>query len=325
MGVAVPDKLVVDRSNLPRNRLNGLNGPDGPMSTPAPATRRRITGKTKLIALLGSPVSHSRSPQMQNGVFEALGLDFAYLAFDVGLDRVGDAVSALRTLGIRGANVTMPLKRAICSHLDQLSNAAEMAGAVNVIVNDDGVLTGHITDGVGYMASLAEAGVATEGKTMTIVGVGGAATAVAIQAAMQGVKCIHLFNARDDFFNGGEATAQMLQNRLGCEARFFDLADAAALKESIACSDIFVNGTPVGMEATLDQAVIPDASYFHRGLTVSDLIYVPEQTTLLRMARDAGCKTVSGMGMQLFQAVDAFRLWTGRDMPVELARQHLFG
>jgi shikimate dehydrogenase len=295
------------------------------MSVPAPSLRSRITGKTKLIALLGSPVSHSKSPGMQNGVFEALGLDFAYLAFDVGLDRVEEAVTSLRVLGIHGANVTMPLKRAICGFLDRLSPAAEMAGAVNTIVNENGVLTGHITDGVGYMMSLQDAGVEFVGKSMTIVGAGGASTAVAIQAAMQGVKDITFFNARDPFFESGEATARMLRTRLGCEARLCDLADASLLKQSMARSEIFVNGTPVGMEGTLDQSVVPDASYFHRGLTVTDLIYVPEQTTLLKMAQAAGCRTVSGLGMQLFQGVEAFRLWTGQAMPVDLARRFLLG
>jgi len=295
------------------------------MSTPASAARSRITAKTKLIALLGSPVSHSKSPQMQNGVFEALGLDFAYLAFDVGLDRVADAVAALRTFKVRGANVTMPLKRAICAHLDRLSPAADMAGAVNVIVNDEGVLTGHVTDGVGYMMALAEAGVDVAGKALTIVGVGGASTAVAIQAALQGARDITLFNVRDEFFASGEATARMLQSRLGVETRLHDLADRRLLQQAMARSDIFVNGTPVGMEATRAESVVPDASWFHPGLTVTDLIYVPEQTTLLRMARAAGCKTVSGLGMQLYQAVDAFRLWTGQAMPVDLARRHLLG
>lgn len=293
------------------------------MSESSPGQRNRISGKTGLIALLGSPVSHSKSPSMQNGVFEALGLDFVYLAFDVGLDQVAQAVAALRVLGARGANVTMPLKRAICGHLDALSPAAEMAGAVNTIVNDGGVLTGHITDGVGYMMSLDDARVAYQGKAMTIVGAGGASTAVAIQAAMQGVREIRVFNARDAFFNSGEDTVRMLRERLGCEARIHDLADTARLKAAMAASDIFVNGTPIGMEATLDQCVVPDASFFHPALTVTDLIYVPEQTRLLKMARSAGCKTVSGLGMQLFQGVEAFRLWTGQAMPVDLARSIL--
>ena len=295
------------------------------MSLSTSTQKSRISGKTKLIALLGSPVSHSKSPGMQNGVFEALGLDFVYLAFDVPMDKVAEAVTGLRALNVHGANVTMPLKRAICSFLDKLSPAAEMAGAVNTIVNENGVLTGHITDGAGYMMSLKDAGVEIVGKRMTVVGVGGASTAVAIEAAMRGVREITLFNSRDEFFEGGQATTEMLQTRLGCDARLCDLADLQLLKESMANSDIFVNGTPVGMEATPEQSVIPDAGFFHPGLTVTDLIYVPEQTTLLKMAQAAGCKTVSGLGMQLFQGVEAFRLWTGQAMPVDLARDILRG
>lgn len=290
------------------------------MSNVTMPSKHRISGKTQLIALLGSPVSHSKSPGMQNGCFEALGLDLAYLAFDVPIEKVEQAVNALRVLNVRGANVTMPLKRVICGFLDKLSPAAKLAGAVNTIVNDNGVLTGHITDGVGYTLSLADAGIDISGKMMTIAGIGGASTAVAIQAAMQGVTDITLFNQRDEFFDNGYAIVDMLQTKLNCEARLYDLADLDQLRVSMEHSHIFVNGTPVGMEGSVDQSVIPDSSYFHEGLTVTDLIYVPEQTTLLKMAQAAGCNTVSGLGMQLFQGVEAFRLWTGRSMPLDLAR-----
>lgn len=284
-----------------------------------------ITGKTRLISLLGSPVSHSRSPSMQNGAFAALGLDFVYLAFDVGLDGVEDAIKGLRAMKFRGANVTMPLKRAVCQYLDKLTPAAEMAGAVNVIVNDDGVLTGHISDGEGYMMSLDDAGVPYVGKKMTLIGAGGASTAVAIQAAIDGVRAVSIFNHRDEFFASGEKTVANLRERLGCDARMFDLADTAKLRSEIASSDILINGTPIGMEATADQSVIPDASYFHPGLVVTDLIYVPEETKLLKMAKAAGNRTVSGLGMQLFQGVPAFKMWTGHDMPIDIARAILFG
>lgn len=281
----------------------------------------RISGKTRLVALFGSPVAHSRSPALQNGAFEALGLDYAYLAFDVGPAQLADAVQALRTLNARGANVTMPLKQAICAHLDRLSPAAELAGAVNTVVNDDGVLTGHVTDGEGYMRSLAEAGVEYAGRSMVIVGAGGASTAVAIEAAMQGVKSIALFNRRDEFYDRAESKVAVLRERFGCDARMFDLADTAALRERIAASDILVNGTPIGMEASLGQSVIPDASWFHPHLTVTDLIYVPEETRLLEMAKAAGCRTVGGLGMQRHQGARSFALWTGVEMPMELARR----
>jgi shikimate dehydrogenase len=284
-----------------------------------------ITGKTQLISLLGSPISHSKSPSMQNGVFEAMGLDYVYVAFDVDADKVEDAIKGLRAMNFRGSNVTMPLKKVICQYLDKLTPAAEMAGAVNTIVNDDGVLTGHITDGEGYMMSLDDAGVAYVGKKMTIVGAGGASTAVAIQAAMDGVQAISIFNPTDAFFARGEKTVAGLRDKLGCDAHIFDLADTNALRKEIANSDIFINGTPIGMASTLDQSVIPDASFFPPDLIVTDLIYVPVETKLLKMAKAAGNKTVSGLGMQLFQGVTSFKLWTGKDMPIDVARQILFG
>jgi len=284
-----------------------------------------ITGKTRLVALLGSPVGHSRSPRMQNACFQAAGVDLVYLAFDVQLDRVQEAVQALRLLNVRGANVTMPLKREIGQYLDRLSPSAQLAGAVNTILNEDGVLIGHITDGEGYMMSLADAGVDYVDKAITIAGAGGASTAVAIEAAAAGVKAISMFNVKDAFYGNGEATVAMLRSRFGCDAAMFDLADQAALRRAMCGSDIFINGTPIGMEATHAQSVITDASFFHPGLVVSDLIYVPAETTLLKLARSAGCKTVGGLGMQLFQGVRAFQLWTGKDMPLDVARMALFG
>lgn len=283
----------------------------------------RLSATTRLIALLGSPVSHSRSPLMQNGVFEYMGLNYAYLAFDIQPPQLADAIAGVRAMNIRGCNVTMPLKRDVCQFLDHLTPAAELAGAVNVIVNDHGVLTGHISDGEGYMMSLCDAGVDYVGKKITLAGTGGAATAVAIQAAMEGVRCIRLFNHRDGFFEQGQTLARLLCERFDCDASLHDLADLDSLKAEMANSDLFINGTPVGMEHSLHQSVIPDASYFHPQLVVSDLIYVPARTRLLRMAEAASLKTVSGLGMQLFQATSAFRMWTGYDMPVDVARRCL--
>lgn len=284
-----------------------------------------ICGTTKVIGLLGSPVSHSKSPRMQNGVFEALGLDFVYVAFDVGPEGLKAAVEGLRAMNFRGGNVTMPHKRAVCQHLDRLTAAATLAGAVNVIVNDGGVLTGHISDGEGFMLSLDDAGVAYRGKKMTLLGAGGAASAVAIQAAMDGMRAVCMFNRQDGFFASAQHTMARLRAEFACEAQCFDLADTERLRREIASSDILVNGTPLGMHETAGQCALPDGSFLHPGLVVGDMIYVPEETALLKMARDAGLKTVSGLGMQLFQAVSAFRMWTGRDLPIELARAMLSG
>ena len=262
---------------------------------------------------------------MQNAAFSAMGEDFVYLAFDVGLEGGAAAVGALRTLNARGANVTMPLKQAASRFVDRLSPVAELAGAVNTIVNDDGVLTGHNTDGEGYLRGLTEAGVPYVGRRLTIVGAGGAATAIAVQAAADGVGRLSIFNARDDFFARGERVAAALRDRYGCDVRVHDLADLDLLRQTLRTSDILVNGTPVGMAPALDESVIPDVTYFHPALVVTDVIYVPAETELLKRAKAAGCQTVSGVGMNLYQAASAFRLWTGKDMPLDLARSVAFG
>ncbi|MCB1420108.1 MAG: shikimate dehydrogenase [Notoacmeibacter sp.] len=285
----------------------------------------RISGKTRLIGLFGSPVSHSLSPVMQNSLFEAMGLDFVYTAFDVQPDRVSQAVDAIRTLGMRGANITMPLKRAIMPHLDDLTPAAELARSVNVVVNDNGRLLGHVTDGEGFFLSLDEAGVDHAGCRMVILGSGGAGMTVAVQAAMAGVADVTLFNRNDPFFATASQMVADIRQRLGCAMALHDLDDHAALVAALEGADILVNATPVGMSDTISNMALPDAELLRPDLIVCDLIYVPRETFLLRQAARRGCKTVSGIGMQLFQALPAFKMRTGRDMDIRVARQALFG
>lgn len=285
----------------------------------------RLSGKTAVIGLLGSPVAHSLSPVMQNTVFEAMGLDFAYLAFDVQLERESEAISAIRTLGLRGANVTMPLKRAVVPYLDTLSPAAALAGAVNVIVNDGGHLTGHITDGEGFMLSLDEADVVYRGRKILIIGAGGAGISVAIQAAFQGVASVTFFNQRDRFYDAGKTLATKLSDKTDCAITIRDLADHQDLAHHLAEADIVINATPIGMHETRHQTPLPELSLLRPEQTVCDLIYAPQQTELLKQAAARGCKTISGIGMQLYQAVPAFRMWTGQDMNVDIAQQALLG
>ena len=150
--------------------------------------KEQITGHTVLTALLGSPVAHSISPMMHNEAFQLLGLDYAYLAFDVSLEELKTVVEALKIMNCRGFNCTMPHKTLVCEYVDHLSDAARLIGAVNTVVNDNGILTGHNTDGIGYMQSVKAAGHDIIGKNMTLLGVGGAATAILAQAALDGVK-----------------------------------------------------------------------------------------------------------------------------------------
>ena len=284
---------------------------------------KRITGHTELIGLMAYPIRHSSSPAMHNAAFAKLGLDYAYLAFEVDNDSLEGAVQGIRSLKLVGSNVSMPNKTVVHKYLDKLSPAAEMCGAVNTIVNEDGVLTGHITDGTGYMMSLKDNGVDVIGKKMTIVGAGGAATAIEIQAALDGVAEISIFNRKDEFWANAEETVRKKKKKTNCKAQLFDLADLDKLKEEIASSYLFTNATGMGMKPLEGQTYIPDKSFLRPDLIVSDVVYYPRETELLRMAKEVGCKTMNGLGMMLFQGAAAFKMWTGEDMPIEYMKEKL--
>ena len=284
---------------------------------------KRITGHTELIGLMAYPIRHSSSPAMHNAAFAKLGLDYAYLAFEVDNDSLEGAVQGLRSLKLVGSNVSMPNKTVVHKYLDKLSPAAEMCGAVNTIVNEDGVLTGHITDGTGYMMSLKDNGVDVIGKKMTIVGAGGAATAIEIQAALDGVAEISIFNRKDEFWANAEETVRKINEKTNCKAQLFDLADLDKLKEEIASSYLFTNATGMGMKPLEGKTYIPNKSFLRPDLIVSDVVYYPRETELLRMAKEVGCKTMNGLGMMLFQGAAAFKMWTGEDMPIEYMKEKL--
>ena len=284
---------------------------------------KRITGHTELIGLMAYPIRHSSSPAMHNAAFAKLGLDYAYLAFEVDNDSLEGAVQGIRSLKLVGSNVSMPNKTVVHKYLDKLSPAAEMCGAVNTIVNEDGVLTGHITDGTGYMMSLKDNGVDVIGKKMTIVGAGGAATAIEIQAALDGVAEISIFNRKDEFWANAEETVRKINEKNNCKSQLFDLSDLDKLKEEIESSYIFTNATGMGMKPLEGQTYIPDKSFLRPDLIVSDVVYYPRETELLRMAKEVGCKTMNGLGMMLFQGAAAFKMWTGEDMPIEYMKEKL--
>ena len=281
----------------------------------------RITGHTELIGLIATPIRHSSSPRMHNEAFAKLGLDYAYLAFEVGNEELEDTIKGFRAMKVRGSNVSMPNKTVVHKYLDKLSDAAEMCGAVNTIVNDDGVLTGHITDGIGYMSGLKDAGIDIIGKKMTIVGAGGAATAIQVQAALDGVKEISIFNRKDEFYERAQKTVKDINEKTNCKATLYDLDDLDKLKEEIASSYIFTNATGMGMKPLEGQTYIPDKSFLREDLIVTDVVYAPTETALLKMAKEVGCKTLNGFPMMLFQGAAAFKLWTNQDMPIEHVKE----
>lgn len=284
-----------------------------------------ITGHTRLTALLGSPVAHSISPLMHNEAFQLLDLDYTYLCFDVNEETLPAAVDGLKACGIRGFNLTMPNKNKIVELLDELSPAARLIGAVNTVVNDDGHLTGYNTDGVGYMQAVKDAGYDITGKTITIMGAGGAATAICAQAALDGVEKIHIF-ARETsrFWDRTQKLAENINSTLPCKAVLHENKNTAALAQAISESALLLNATSVGMAPNTEGTIIEDTSLYHPDLIVSDVIYNPRETRFLKEAREAGCRTFNGMYMLLYQGAEAFRLWTGKEMPVKEIKANFF-
>lgn len=283
-----------------------------------------ITGHTKLTGLLGSPVEHSISPMMHNESFRVLGLDYAYLAFDVGEQELEIAVEGLKALKVKGFNLTMPNKNRMCRLCDQLSPAAEIIGAVNTVENRNGELVGYSTDGSGYMLAVKNAGYEILGKKMTLFGAGGAGTSILVQAALDGVAEISVFNRRTPFFERAEQIIRKLNERTSCKIRLYDYEDASVLRREIGDSAILINATSVGMAPNLEACILKDTSMLHPDLIVSDVIYNPKETKLLKMAKEAGCRTFNGMYMLLYQGAEAFRIWTGQEMPVEHIKQMFF-
>ena len=287
---------------------------------------RRINGHTRLYALIGSPVGHSGSPAMYNYSFQKLGIDCAYLAFDVPLEKTAEAVAALRTLHAGGFNVTMPCKTAVAGLVDRLSPAAELVGACNtVVVEDDGSLTGHITDGIGFVRNLREHGVEVKGSRIVLIGTGGAATAIAVQAALDQAAEIAVFNRKDEFYANGEKTVEKIRNAVPeVKVTISDLENEKLLAEAAGRSDILINATRAGMSPLENMMPVPE-SILRPELAVADVVYNPRETLLIRKAREAGCRAaVGGIGMLLWQGAAAFELFTGQEMPAQEVLEKFF-
>lgn len=262
-------------------------------------TDRPITGRTRVAAVIGTPVAHSLSPALHNAAFAAAGVDWVYAAFEVAPGAAGGALAAMRTLGLGGLSVTMPHKVDVADAVDVLAPAARALHSVNTVVRlPDGRLEGHSTDGDGFVASLRDAGADPAGRTVAIVGAGAAARSVVDALARAGVAEIAVLNRSAD--NAAAAAA---------------LADGIARVGSpadIRAADVVVNATSVGMGS----AELPlDPSLLRAGQVVADLVYHPLRTSLLAEAEIAGALAVDGLGMLVHQAALQQRLWLGDLLP----------
>ncbi|MFQ7310766.1 MAG: shikimate dehydrogenase [Sellimonas sp.] len=276
----------------------------------------KINGHTKLLGFFADPASHSKSPAMYNTAFEKLGINCVYLAFCINQDTLKDAIGSMRTLGMRGANLSMPNKTSVFPYLDHISKEADLCGAVNTIVNNDGILTGYNTDGTGAMMALQANSCPVRGKNLVVLGAGGAGTALIAQAALDGAKEISVF-VREKSIQKHTAFIEKIRTATGCAVHLLSLEDTALLRSVLSDANILINATNVGMAPHTDASPIPGISFLHPGLFVMDIIYSPARTRLLEMADAAGCPNTNGLAMLLYQGAAAFRLYTGEDLPLE--------
>lgn len=286
-------------------------------------TLPQVDGRTKLVGLLGSPVEQSFSPTMHTTAFAKMGINAVYLGFDVVPEQLESAVKGLADIGIVGYNVTMPCKTKVLPYLDELTPAAELMGAVNTVVVKDGKSIGHNTDGAGFVQNLRLLGFQPEGKVVTIVGAGGAGSAVFTQLALDGVVAINIFNRRDDFWDVTRDKIVELSSKTGVPMVLNDLADKELLARSVKNSDLFVNATRVGMAPFEDECTLEE-EMLHDGLLVADTVYEPRETKLIKMAKEHGLKTAPGLGMLLHQAALGEKIWFDIDMPVDYIEETFF-
>jgi len=277
----------------------------------AAASTPAMTGRTRVIAIIGDPVEHSLSPAMHNAAFRRLGLDAVYVPFHVRPPDLEEAIAGVRALGIAGLNVTVPHKEAVLSLLDGLSAEARELGAVNTIVRRGERLLGHNTDSRGFGAALEAAGVDTVGRSCLVIGAGGGARAVA--AALVGGRCGELTVVNRTPGRAERLVERLRRGRRGqrlCAAPWSVLDERGFLRRV----DVVVNCTPVGLGGEGLDALAYDAT--DRACVFVDLVYGPRATPFLTRARRLGRRTLDGLGMLLHQGALAFTLWTGREAPL---------
>ena len=274
-----------------------------------------IDGYTRLAAVVAKPIKHSISPFIHNLAFENTGINGVYLAWEIAEEDLAVTMENVKRYDMFGLNISMPYKQAVIPYLDQLTKSAQLIGAVNTIIPREGQLIGHNTDGIGFFKSLDKrAGFQVQGKVMTVLGGGGAATAIIAQAALDGAAKIFVFS-RSQSIDRHTATAQKISKETQVPIEVLPLEDSSLLQEKIFQSRLLVNGTSVGMDGKT--LVIDEETILPQNLLVVDVIYQPFETPFINFAKQQGATTVNGLGMLLFQAAEAFQIWTGKEMPTD--------
>ena len=276
-----------------------------------------LSGKTKVCGIIGDPVDHTLSPPMHNAAFRELGLDYVYVPFPVKKDDLKEAVAGLRALGVRGFNVTMPHKVTIIPMLDGLDPLARSIGAVNTVVNENGKLTGFNTDGPGALQALLVGGADPKDRNVVVIGAGGASRAISFLLALHGAR-LTIFNRKQEL-DWAHDIARSIKDSLKAEVKVAELT-GAQLKTSLTEASILINATSVGMNPDAGKSLVP-AELINSRLSVFDVIYSPMKTKLLQDAEIAGCRTIGGVELLVWQGVLCFEKWTGQKAPVDIMRR----
>ena len=272
----------------------------------------KIDGYTRLAAVVANPIKHSISPFIHNSAFEATNTNGVYLAWEVDAAELAETVANIRRYQMYGINLSMPYKEQVIPYLDQLSEEACLIGAVNTVVNREGTLIGYNTDGKGFFKSLPSFKISR--KRLVLLGAGGAAKAILAQAILDGVSQISVF-VRSSSMEKTRPYLEKIQNATGFRVDLFALEDVQNLQDSITQADLLVNATSVGMDGSSQP--IPTSIVLPEKLLVADVIYQPFETPFLKWARNQGNQSINGLGMLLYQAAEAFELWTGKEMPTD--------
>ena len=273
--------------------------------------------RAELTGVFGDPVDDNPTGVVEEAGYAALGLNYRYLVIRVLPEDLDTAMKSVRAFGMKGINLTMPHKIKVIPYLDELSEAAGIIGAVNTVINQDGKLIGENTDGKGFVYSLADDGVSLSGKTITLLGAGGAARAIAVECALAGAVKIHIINRSQEH---GEDLARLVCEKTPCSAEYLPWESGIAVPED---TDILINGTPIGLRP--DDSSRPDIDYdtVRPGMHACDVVFCPEQTLFLKAAAEKGAVTHTGLGMLVRQGAINFTLWTGKEAPLDVMRSAL--
>ncbi len=274
-----------------------------------------ISSKTKICGIIGDPIEHTMSPVMHNAAFKNKGVDYVYLAFRVKKEELSKAIEGMRALNIRGLNITIPHKVAVIPFLDELDSLADKIGAINTVVNNDGVLKGYNTDATGFLQALRERGIEPKGKSVVILGAGGASRAISFILAERGSSLVILNRTWDKAKICTDRISEIFQR----EATALKL-DRENLAAALSKADILINATSVGMSPNIDETPVT-SDLLRPSLVVYDIVNNPIKTRLQREAEAVGAKTISGLDMLVWQGALAFEKWTSLKAPVELMRE----